>query len=102
MPAQTIYLVRHAQYDLQDRRDEQEGGLTELGRRQAQLLGQRLTNLQVAAIYYGTLRRSAETAAILAEQHPQAVMRGSRLLRECIPTLPADDADRFQTQYTTE
>ena len=42
-------------------------GLNDLGRRQAQLLGDRLRRYGVGAVYSSTLRRAAETAEIIAD-----------------------------------
>jgi len=47
--------------------------LSEIGRKQAQLLAQRLAKEEIKAVYASDLRRALETAKILAEPHNLAV-----------------------------
>ncbi|NEA16555.1 histidine phosphatase family protein [Streptomyces halstedii] len=54
-----LYLARHAEA-LPD-----ESGLTETGRRQAELLGERLRSASLAAVHHGPLPRAAETAELI-------------------------------------
>ncbi|MFI5806578.1 histidine phosphatase family protein [Streptomyces sp. NPDC051561] len=56
-----LYLVRHAEAT------PDETGLSETGRRQAALLGQRLRGIPLSAIHHGPLPRAAETARLIAE-----------------------------------
>ncbi|MFF9194916.1 histidine phosphatase family protein [Streptomyces sp. NPDC014779] len=58
--ARYLYLARHAQAT------DDEGALTEAGRRQAGLLGERLRGVPLAAVRHGPLARAAETARIVA------------------------------------
>ena len=61
MPVRAIYLVRHGQYEsYSEKSDSLGGGLTDLGREQAQLTAAALSVLPVNAIYCSTLRRAAE------------------------------------------
>jgi broad specificity phosphatase PhoE len=59
-----LYLVRHAEAS----RDE--GKLTEAGRRQAALLGQRLRDVpaRVTAVHHGPLPRAEQTARLIADE----------------------------------
>lgn len=66
-----IFLVRHGQDTdnankiLNGRRDTD---LTELGKKQARIVAQKLKNNQIQAIYSSPLRRAYETAKIIAEE----------------------------------
>src|SRR5262249_24933576 len=58
-----IYLIRHGQAGSRDNYDV----LSELGRHQAALLGEHLasTQLEVSAVYSGTMARQVDTARIV-------------------------------------
>ncbi|MFJ2739368.1 histidine phosphatase family protein [Streptomyces sp. NPDC087440] len=62
-----LYLARHAEAT------PDESGLTEAGRRQAALLGERLRDVPLDAIHHGPLPRAAETARLVAERAGQVV-----------------------------
>jgi len=95
-PKRVMYLVRHGHFDVMARpADGLEGGLTALGRKQARLTAKRLSRLPITALYHSDLRRAAETAAIIAEKFPGVPVHASRLLRECIPGVPANQAEHF-------
>src|SRR5262249_36187878 len=100
MAQRTLHLIRHGQYHRADHPSDGLGGsLTELGKMQAQLAAQRLSKLPIRVIHHSTLRRAAETAAIIAALRPTVPLRPSRLLWECIPCVPYGYADEFaQTQ----
>jgi serine/threonine-protein phosphatase PGAM5 len=103
MAKRTIYLVRHGQHDVNHpEADEMGGGLTKLGVLQAQITAVRLRSLPVVAIHYSSLRRTTETASIIAHDHPDIPVRKTRLLWECIPFVPTAFADQFNRQYATE
>ncbi|MEV0844991.1 histidine phosphatase family protein [Streptomyces sp. NPDC049954] len=62
MPApRTLYVVRHAEAT------PDESGLTEAGRRQARLLGERLREVPFSVVRHGPLPRAVETARLVAE-----------------------------------
>ena len=67
-----IYLIRHAQASFGTSDYDR---LSELGNRQAEVLGQFLNScaIQFDAVYCGELRRQQETARIALEQLPQKV-----------------------------
>ncbi|MCL5996945.1 MAG: histidine phosphatase family protein [Chloroflexi bacterium] len=89
MPERTVYLVRHGQYDVASHPEDGLGGsLSELGRRQAELTAQRLSQLPVTSIWHSGLRRARETAEIIATRFPDVMVRSSDLLRECVPCIP--------------
>ena len=89
----TIVLVRHGQYDDDDRQDPEVGNaLTELGRRQARITGERLaaTTPKVDLVYASPMTRARETAAIIGEvlgKKPEIL----RDLRECTPPTSRQD-----------
>jgi broad specificity phosphatase PhoE len=65
--------------------------LTEVGRRQAALIGERLAQIPFATIYHSPWDRAAQTAQIIAGHHPGVPVRASDLLRECVPSPPPDE-----------
>lgn len=94
MGARYLYLVRHGEA-LPD-----ESGLSEAGRRQAVLLGERLAGYPISAVRHGPLARARETAEVVGRR-----LGGAVVPRECevagdyapyVPRrdeLPADCAD---------
>jgi probable phosphoglycerate mutase len=65
MSSTQLYLVRHGEQDLAT-----EGGLSALGREQAESLGSRLRDVRFAAIHHSPLVRAAQTADIVARHLP--------------------------------
>ncbi|WP_236240307.1 histidine phosphatase family protein [Streptomyces sp. CC228A] len=79
-----LYLVRHAEATPDER------GLTDAGRRQAALLGERLRGGPVSVVHHGPLVRAAETARIIGERLGPAVpVREAKAAGDYIPYLPA-------------
>lgn len=73
-----LVLVRHGQQDLPDMRgrpvaDQVDPPLSELGRRQAQVVGERMATERVDAVYASNLQRARDTAAAIAAHHGHAV-----------------------------
>ena len=81
MGTRHVILIRHGQYD-----EEEDGGLTELGREQAHRVGAALRGVSPRTIYVSTLRRARETAAIVSAHFPDVPVRAMRLLCEAVPT----------------
>ncbi len=80
-----IYLVRHgehqdAEHGLAD------GRLSPRGRRQAELIADRLSGLPLDAIRHSPLLRAAETARAISERIPSVEAEPSALLMDCVPT----------------
>ncbi|WP_295013945.1 histidine phosphatase family protein [uncultured Microbacterium sp.] len=80
-----IYLVRHgehqdAEHGLAD------GPLSPRGRRQAELIADRLSGLPLDAIWHSPLLRAAETARAISERIPSVEPEASALLFDCVPT----------------
>lgn len=106
-----IYLVRHGQYVRTERHPH--GELTELGRRQAAHLAERLADTPFDAIWSSTMSRAEETAQIIADAHvPHLEVNRSTLLREKIfpcdrlwekarpqSRAPADRLDRIEARW---
>lgn len=93
----TIYMIRHGDYDQEDRRDSEVGkALVDLGRTQAQLVGARLAGLPAGcdALYSSTMTRARETAEIIARYLPGLQPVAVRDLRECTPPAWRDDIMR--------
>lgn len=83
--SQYLYLVRHgeqqnAEHGLPD------GPLSSRGRRQAQLLSERLGGLPLSVAHHSPLQRAAETASIIAERLPSISLEPTALLFDCVPT----------------
>lgn len=90
-----LYLVRHGEA-LPD-----ESGLTEGGRRQATLLGQRLRDIPFAAVHHGPLPRAEQTARLIGDQLKDVPLHASQVAGDYVPylperdELPAESADFF-------
>ncbi|MFC0505068.1 histidine phosphatase family protein [Micromonospora costi] len=61
-----LYLVRHAEQDP----TAPDGGLSQLGRVQADRLGRRLSAVHFSAIHHSSLVRAAQTADVIARHLP--------------------------------
>ncbi|MET9515648.1 histidine phosphatase family protein [Streptomyces sp. NPDC002994] len=92
-----LYLARHGEASPDER------ALTENGRRQAVLLGERLRKTPLSAIHHGPLPRAAQTARLIGEQLVGVPLHQSEPAGDYIPylprkqELPPDSADRMLT-----
>lgn len=77
-----LYLIRHGEASPHD------GPLSEVGREQARLTGQRLRHVPFAAIWHGPLERAAQTAAIIAKDFPHVPVTALELIGDYIPSDP--------------
>jgi probable phosphoglycerate mutase len=76
-----LYLARHgAAID--------DGVLSDVGRQQAALLGERLKDVALSAIHHGPLPRARETASLVATCAPHVPVHSSELLGDYIPAMP--------------
>ncbi|MEV4431856.1 histidine phosphatase family protein [Streptomyces sp. NPDC049585] len=100
-----LYLVRHGEA-LPD-----ESGLSEKGRRQAELVGRRLAGVPLSVVHHGPLARAEQTARVIGEHLEGAVVRADEVAGDYVPyfpgreELPADCADHlldFLSQSTAE
>ncbi|MFJ1674426.1 histidine phosphatase family protein [Streptomyces sp. NPDC088251] len=98
-----LYLARHgeAQAPAEADADADDAVLTENGRRQAHLLGQRLRERPISAIHHGPLPRAAETARLIGDQLGDVPLRVAETAGDYVPhfpdrtELPPDGADTF-------
>lgn len=92
MTRRLLYLARHGAHDKDETAEDpdgnEDGPLNGVGREQAGLLGERLRGIPFAAVHHSTLRRSAQTAAIVASHLPGVPVHPADDLRECIPLVP--------------
>jgi probable phosphoglycerate mutase len=80
-----LYLVRHAEA-LPD-----ESGLTENGRRQAVLLGQRVRDIPFSAVHHGPLPRAAQTAHLIGDLLKNVPVHISDAAGDYVPDVPERD-----------
>ncbi|WP_433551794.1 histidine phosphatase family protein [Micromonospora zamorensis] len=89
MVTRLLYLARHAEQDLTAVRESDAGepdtGLTERGRQQATLLGERLRGRRFAAVHHGPLRRAAQTAELIAQSLPGVPVYATELAGDHLP-----------------
>lgn len=98
MAIRHLYLVRHGQYNQVHEPDDRGGGLTDIGRQQADLTAEDFARFQVSAVYSSSMRRAMETAeriAVRQNQAPQAF----DLLREVIPIIPTGEKALFAAHF---
>ncbi|MFD9209479.1 histidine phosphatase family protein [Streptomyces sioyaensis] len=100
-----LYIVRHGEASP----DESE--LTEGGRRQATLLGQRLRGIPFAAVHHSPQPRAGQTARLIGDQLENVPLHVSEVAGDYVPympgrgELPAESADfylRFLAGVTAE
>ncbi|WP_406051615.1 histidine phosphatase family protein [Kribbella sp. NBC_00889] len=104
MATRYLYVVRHAEA-LPD-----QSGLSEKGRRQAVLLGQRLQDVPFSSLHHSPLPRAAQTARLVQQElQSEVLLEDSEAAGDYVPylptqdELPADSADfllRFLEQFT--
>ncbi|KOU38674.1 phosphoglycerate mutase [Streptomyces sp. WM6373] len=103
--ARYLYLTRHGEASS----DESE--LTDAGRRQAALLGQRLRGVPLTAIHHGPLARAEQTARLIGEQLDGVPLHRCEAAGDFVPCLPsreelppeaADAWTGFLDQFTAE
>jgi probable phosphoglycerate mutase len=81
MGTRHVYLARHGCADAF-------GALTDAGRRQANLLGERLAAIPVDAVWHSPLPRAVDTAHELARHLPNASMAEAAELVDHVPYVP--------------
>ena len=116
MATRTLYLIRHGDYHLDEikkldrnltleqhyKLHTMEGGLTPTGEKQAKLTAKRLRSLPIDAIHCSSLRRASETANVIAKRFPAIEVQKSRLLWECVPSIPKAFAQHEDFRYISE
>ncbi|NIH86755.1 histidine phosphatase family protein [Amycolatopsis granulosa] len=83
MATRHLYVVRHGAAD-------PFGELTEVGRRQSELLGERLAALPVDAVWHSPLARAVNSARIIGAQLPGVPVREAAELVDHVPYVPAE------------
>jgi serine/threonine-protein phosphatase PGAM5 len=90
----TLYLIRHGQYDHDDKREPDIGkGLLPLGIAQTRLLASRLKSLpiEMTSLLSSTMTRAHQTAMIISKEFPGMELVQSSLIRECTPPTWRED-----------
>lgn len=94
MASRLLFLARHGEQDQpadgQDGPDGASGdppevGLSARGRRQAELLGERLRGVPFAAVHHGPLPRAAQTAGLVARSLPGVPVYATELAGDHLP-----------------
>jgi len=80
-----LYLVRHGEH-LDAEHGLEDGPLSPRGRRQAELLADRLSGVPFSAVWHSPLERAAETARAVAQRLPAVSPEPSALLFDCVPS----------------
>ena len=91
--AHHLYLVRHGE-QLDAEHGLLDGPLSPRGRRQAELLGERLGGVPFDNAWHSPLERATETAEIIASRMPALKPEPSALLFDCIPSGPAPETPK--------
>jgi broad specificity phosphatase PhoE len=77
-----LFLTRHGEATAD------ESGLSENGRRQAVLLGERLRGSGITAVHHGPLARAAQTARLIGEQLAGVPVRACEAAGDYVPHTP--------------
>jgi probable phosphoglycerate mutase len=98
MANRILYLARHGEA-------MDDGRLTDNGRKQARLLGERLAGVPFAAVHHSPVARAALTAALIAESLPAVPVAADETLGDYVPPVPDLDAlpavyARFLSSYS--
>lgn len=99
MAVRYLYLVRHGQFD-PDERANPNGVLTPLGKRQAEHTVKAFKDLPINCIHVSTLPRAIQTAEPLIKAFPEARLHRARRLIECIPPVTTLLREGFFKDYT--
>ncbi|XP_049879568.1 serine/threonine-protein phosphatase Pgam5, mitochondrial-like isoform X2 [Pectinophora gossypiella] len=95
-----LILIRHGQYNVSGETDK-ERVLTELGRRQAELTGERLKNLDIKwdLLVRSTMTRAQETAELIAKHLPEDLLvKNCQLIEEGAPIQPEPPVAHWQPE----
>ena len=76
-----LYLARHGEAHAEDR-------LTDVGRRQAMLLGERLRSVPLTRVHHGPLPRAAETATIVGQYLDGVAIEPDEAAGDYVPFVP--------------
>src|SRR5699024_524379 len=84
MAARTLYLVRHGAADAL-------GQLTDEGRKQSRMIGQRLARLPIDVVWPSPLPRAVDSARIIAAEMPRVLIDEAAELVDHVPFVPNDE-----------
>lgn len=84
-----MYFVRHGEQEDQEH-GIPDGPLSERGRTQAELIGERLSRLPITRAWHSPLQRAEETANIIAGKIEGVQSEPSALLLDCFPSGPVE------------
>lgn len=85
-----LYLVRHGE-QLDAEHGLPDGPLSGRGRRQAELIAERLSGVPFDRAFTSPLQRARETAEAMTSRMPSLTVEPSALLMDCIPSGPTTD-----------
>jgi serine/threonine-protein phosphatase PGAM5 len=93
-----LYLVRHGEQDpASDHAPD--GGLSDLGREQADRLGRRLRTVPFSAIHHSPLARAAQTADIVAGHLPEVPRHDCDLVADRTPVPSAAQRGQYPQRW---
>ncbi|MGA3561620.1 histidine phosphatase family protein [Melissospora conviva] len=90
-----LYLVRHGEQDPA----ALNGGLSQLGREQADRLGQRLRTVPFSAIHHSPLARASQTADVVAGHLPQVPRHGCEFVADRTPVPSAGQRGLYPDRW---
>lgn len=93
-----LYLVRHGEQGPASEHAS-DGGLSHLGREQADRLGQRLRTVPFTAIHHSPLARAAQTADIVAGHLPHVPRHDCDLIADRTPVPSATQRGRYPGRW---
>jgi Histidine phosphatase superfamily (branch 1) len=98
MASTQLYLVRHGEQDPASGHAA-DGGLSQLGREQADRLGWRLRTVPFSTIHHSPLARAAQTAGVIAGHLPQVPRHACDLVADRTPVPSAGQRDRYPDRW---
>lgn len=94
-----IILIRHGQYENPWAKDDDQQGLTKLGREQAELAGQYLSQVlkgkKIRGVFHSDMKRAQETAAIIGTHLKGVDLVEDPVLAEGVPAVPEPPSSTF-------
>src|SRR5262245_8948510 len=93
-----LFLVRHGEQD-REAGHGPDGGLSPLGREQADRLGRRLRTAPFSAIHHSPLARAVETADIVAGHLPRVPRHACDRVADRTPVPSAERRDTYPAQW---
>lgn len=93
-----LYLVRHGEQDRASGHAP-DGGLSQLGREQADRLGRRLRTVPFSALHHSPAARAAQTAEIVARHLPQVPRHACGLIADRTPVPSHGQRDQYPGRW---